>query len=183
MNYQIKNNWRNWIMNMILVGNEMQAVIDAVVKYKSDVEDRLCLEMSSLIAVMDERDVEIAELEEVVEVLVDDNRELLAEVDELKAKLAISNMMISERERAMRELVDMVTAAAAPKPRGYAEFIKQERKMEEIAKAQASCCEQGFCGTDKCGGSCDETSRAKPSLHEVPSVGAFSFMGYDDSFF
>lgn len=112
-----------------------------------------------------ELEAEVTALQDEICNLVDDNRELLQEIAELRRVLG---MVVDDRAELHNIVKDMQEALAEYRIRealgDYYKYLekevaeeKEEKEQQETEeKVQPDCCAAGHCGTDKCGGCCKE---------------------------
>ena len=163
-------------MRMIIAGEYTSNIIDAVDAYASKrVEDALKVaaetsqELTKAIVesydrAIDEANGYAAELEAEVEALqgevcnlVDDNKELLHEIAELRGAL---DMMVEDRTKLRNIIDDMKEALAEYRVKEalgeYYKYLERDEPQEVEEKEQPDCCAAGHCGTDKCAERCVE---------------------------
>src|SRR5574344_661949 len=163
-------------MRIIMAGEHTSNIIDAVDAYANKrVEDALEVaaettqELTKAIVesydrAIDEATEYAAELEAEVEALqdevcslVDDNRELLQEIEGLKGAL---NMVVNDRTELHKIIDDMREALAEYRVKEamgeYYKYLERDEPQETEEKVQPDCCAAGHCGTDECGGNCEE---------------------------
>ena len=162
-------------MRMIIAGEYTSNIIDAVDAYASKrVEDALKVaaetsqELTKAIVQSYDRTIDnmtghVVELEAEVDALqdevcnlVDDNRELLQEIAELRRAL---DMVVNDRAELHKIIEDMQEALAEYRVKEalgeyYKYLEKDEVKVEE--KEEPACCAAGHCETDKCEERCVE---------------------------
>lgn len=105
-----------------------------------------------------ELEAEVDALQDEVCNLVDDNRELLQEIAELRRTL---DMVVNDRAELHKIIEDMQEALAEYRLKeGLGEYYKYlekgEAETETEEKEQPACCAAGYCGTDKCAERCVE---------------------------
>ena len=163
-------------MRMIMAGEYTSNIIDAVDAYANKrVEDALEVaaettqELTKAIVqsydrAIDEANEHAAELEAEVEALqdevcnlVDDNRELLHEIAELRGAL---DMMVEDRTQLRNIIDDMKEALAEYRVKEamgeYYKYLERDEPQEVEEKEQPDCCAAGHCGTDECGEHCKD---------------------------
>ena len=163
-------------MRMIIAGEYTSNIIDAVDAYASKrVEDALEVaaettqELTKAIVesydrAIDEANGYAAELEAEVDVLqdevcnlVDDNRELLQEIAELRRAL---DMVVSDRTELHKIIDDMQEALAEYRVKEalgeYYKYLERVEPQEVEEKEEPACCAAGHCGTDECGEHCKD---------------------------
>lgn len=163
-------------MRMIIAGEYTSNIIDAVDAYASKrVEDALEVaaettqELTKAIVesydrAIDEATEYAAELEAEVEALqdevcnlVDDNRELLQEIAELRRAL---DMVVSDRTELHKIIDDMQEALAEYRVKEalgeYYKYLERVEPQEVEEKEEPACCAAGHCGTDECGEHCKD---------------------------
>ena len=163
-------------MRIIMAGEYTSNIIDAVDAYANKrVEDALEVaaettqELTKAIVesydrAIDEANGYAAELEAEVEALqdevcnlVDDNRELLHEVAELRGAL---DTMVEDRTKLRNIIDDMKEALAEYRVKEalgeYYKYLERDEPQEVEEKVQPDCCAAGHCGTDECGEHCKD---------------------------
>lgn len=162
-------------MRMIIAGEYTSNIIDAVDAYASKrVEDALEVaaettqeltkaivqsydrKLDNMTGYVVELEAEVEALQDEVCNLVDDNRELLQEIAELRRAL---DMVVNDRAELHKIIEDMQEALAEYRVKEalgeyYKYLEKDEVKVEE--KEEPACCAAGNCGTDKCEERCIE---------------------------
>ena len=163
-------------MRIIMAGEYTSNIIDAVDAYANKrVEDALEVaaettqELTKAIVesydrAIDEATEHAAELEAEVEALqdeicnlVDDNRELLHEIAELRGAL---DMAVEDRTKLRNIIDDMKEALAEYRVKEalgeYYKYLERDEPQEVEEKVQPDCCAAGHCGTDECGEHCKD---------------------------
>ena len=163
-------------MRIIMAGEYTSNIIDAVDAYANKrVEDALEVaaettqELTKAIVesydrAIDEANEHAAELEAEVEALqdevcnlVDDNRELLHEIAELRGAL---DMMVEDRTQLRNIIDDMKEALAEYRVKEalgeYYKYLERDEPQEVEEKVQPDCCAAGHCETDECGEHCKD---------------------------
>ena len=163
-------------MRIIMAGEYTSNIIDAVDAYANKrVEDALEVaaettqELTKAIVesydrAIDEANEHAAELEAEVEALqdevcnlVDDNRELLHEIAELRGAL---DMMVEDRTQLRNIIDDMKEALAEYRVKEamgeYYKYLERDEPQEVEEKEEPDCCAAGHCGTDECGEHCKD---------------------------
>ena len=163
-------------MRIIMAGEYTSNIIDAVDAYANKrVEDALEVaaettqELTKAIVesydrAIDEATEHAAELEAEVEALqdevcnlVDDNRELLHEIAELRGAL---DMMVEDRTKLRNIIDDMKEALAEYRVKEalgeYYKYLERDEPQEVEEKEEPDCCAAGHCGTDECGEHCKD---------------------------
>ena len=163
-------------MRMIIAGEYTSNIIDAVDAYANKrVEDALEVaaettqELTKAIVesydrAIDEATEYAAELEAEVEALqgevcnlVDDNRELLHEIAELRGAL---DMVVNDRAELHKIIEDMQEALAEYRVKEalgeYYKYLERVEPQEVEEKEEPACCAAGHCGTDECGEHCKD---------------------------
>ena len=163
-------------MRIIMAGEYTSNIIDAVDAYANKrVEDALEVaaettqELTKAIVesydrAIDEANGYAAELEAEVEALqdevcnlVDDNRELLHEIAELRGAL---DMVVEDRVQLRNIIDDMKEALAEYRVKEalgeYYKYLERDEPQEVEEKEQPDCCAAGHCGTDECGEHCKD---------------------------
>ena len=104
-----------------------------------------------------ELEAEVEALQDEVCNLVDDNRELLHEVAELRGAL---DMMVEDRTKLRNIIDDMKEALAEYRVKEalgeYYKYLERDEPQEVEEKVQPDCCAAGHCGTDECGEHCKD---------------------------
>lgn len=159
-----------------MAGEYTSNIIDAVDAYANKrVEDALEVaaettqELTKAIVesydrAIDEANEHAAELEAEVEALqdevcnlVDDNRELLHEITELRSAL---DMAVEDRTKLRNIIDDMKEALAEYRVKEamgeYYKYLERDEPQEVEEKVQPDCCAAGHCGTDECGEHCKD---------------------------
>lgn len=159
-----------------MAGEYTSNIIDAVDAYANKrVEDALEVaaettqELTKAIVesydrAIDEANEHAAELEAEVEALqdevcnlVDDNKELLHEIAELRGAL---DMMVEDRTQLRNIIDDMKEALAEYRVKEamgeYYKYLERDEPQEVEEKEQPDCCAAGHCGTDECGEHCKD---------------------------
>ena len=159
-----------------MAGEYTSNIIDAVDAYANKrVEDALEVaaettqELTKAIVesydrAIDEANGHAAELEAEVEALqdevcnlVDDNKELLHEIAELRGAL---DMMVEDRTELHNIIDDMKEALAEYRVKEalgeYYKYLERDEPQEVEEKVQPDCCAAGHCGTDECEEHCIE---------------------------
>lgn len=163
-------------MRMIIAGEYTSNIIDAVDAYASKrVENALKVaaettqELTKIIVQSYDREIDeateyAAELEAEVEALqdevcnlVDDNRELLQEIAELRRAL---DMVVNDRAELHKIIEDMQEALAEYRVKEalgeYYKYLERVEPQEVEEKEEPACCAAGHCGTDECEEHCIE---------------------------
>ena len=163
-------------MRIIMAGEYTSNIIDAVDAYANKrVEDALEVaaettqELTKAIVqsydrAIDEATEHVAELEAEVEALqdevcnlVDDNRELLHEIAELRGAL---DMVVEDRTKLRNIIDDMQEALAEYRVKEalgeYYKYLERVEPQEVEEKEEPDCCAAGHCGTDECGEHCKD---------------------------
>lgn len=163
-------------MRIIMAGEYTSNIIDAVDAYANKrVEDALEVaaettqELTKAIVesydrAIDEANEHAAELEAEVGALqdevcnlVDDNKELLHEIAELRGAL---DMMVEDRTKLRNIIDDMKEALAEYRVKEamgeYYKYLERDEPQEVEEKEQPDCCAAGHCGTDECGEHCKD---------------------------
>lgn len=159
-----------------MAGEYTSNIIDAVDAYASKrVEDALKVaaettqELTKIIVQSYDREIDeateyAAELEAEVEALqdevcnlVDDNRELLQEIAELRRAL---DMVVNDRAELHKIIEDMQEALAEYRVKEalgeYYKYLERVEPQEVEEKEEPACCAAGHCGTDECEEHCIE---------------------------
>ena len=159
-----------------MAGEYTSNIIDAVDAYANKrVEDALEVaaettqELTKAIVesydrAIDEATEHAAELEAEVEALqdevcnlVDDNRELLHEIAELRGAL---DMVVEDRTKLRNIIDDMKEALAEYRVKEalgeYYKYLERDEPQEVEEKEEPDCCAAGHCGTDECGEHCKD---------------------------
>lgn len=104
-----------------------------------------------------ELEAEVEALQEEVCNLVDDNKELLHEIAELRGAL---DMMVEDRTKLRNIIDDMKEALAEYRVKEalgeYYKYLERDEPQEVEEKEQPDCCAAGHCGTDECGEHCKD---------------------------
>ena len=104
-----------------------------------------------------ELEAEVEALQDEVCNLVDDNRELLHEVAELRGAL---DMMVEDRTKLRNIIDDMKEALAEYRVKEamgeYYKYLERDEPQEVEEKEEPDCCAAGHCGTDECGEHCKD---------------------------
>ena len=163
-------------MRIIMAGEYTSNIIDAVDAYANKrVEDALEVaaettqELTKAIVesydrAIDEATEHAAELEAEVEALqgevcnlVDDNKELLHEIAELRGAL---DMAVEDRTKLRNIIDDMKEALAEYRVKEalgeYYKYLERVEPQEVEEKEEPDCCAAGHCGTDECGEHCKD---------------------------
>ena len=164
-------------MRMIIAGEHTGNIIDAVQAYASKrVEDALKVaaetsqeltkaivqsydrRLDDMTEYVVELEAEVDALQDEVCNLVDDNRELLQEIAELRRVL---DMVVNDRTELHKIIEDMQEALAEYRVKEalgeyYKYLEKGEAETETEEKEQPACCAAGHCGTDECEEHCIE---------------------------
>ena len=163
-------------MRIIMAGEYTSNIIDAVDAYANKrVEDALEVaaeatqELTKAIVqsydrAIDEANGYAAELEAEVESLqdevcnlVDDNKELLHEIAELRGAL---DMAVEDRTKLRNIIDDMKEALAEYRVKEalgeYYKYLERDEPQEVEEKEEPDCCAAGHCGTDECGEHCKD---------------------------
>lgn len=163
-------------MRMIIAGEYTSNIIDAVDAYASKrVEDALEVaaettqeltkaivqsydrKLDNMTGYVVELEAEVDALQDEVCNLVDDNRELLQEIAELRRAL---DMVVNDRAELHKIIEDMQEALAEYRVKEalgeYYEYLERVEPQEVEEKEEPACCAAGHCGTDKCAESCKE---------------------------
>ena len=164
-------------MRMIIAGEYTSNIIDAVDAYASKrVEDALKVaaetsqeltkaivqsydrRLDDMTEYVVELEAEVDALQDEVCNLVDDNRELLQEIAELRRVL---DMVVNDRTELHKIIEDMQEALAEYRVKEalgeyYKYLEKGEAETETEEKEQPACCAAGHCGTDECEEHCIE---------------------------
>lgn len=163
-------------MRMIIAGEYTSNIIDAVDAYASKrVEDALEVaaettqeltkaivqsydrKLDNMTGYVVELEAEVEALQDEVCNLVDDNRELLQEIAELRRAL---DMVVNDRAELHKIIEDMQEALAEYRVKEalgeYYEYLERVEPQEVEEKEEPACCAEGHCGTDKCAESCKE---------------------------
>lgn len=157
-------------MRMIIAGEYTSNIIDAVDAYASKrVEDALEVaaettqeltkaivqsydrRLDNMTGYVVELEAEVETLQDEVCNLVDDNRELLQEIAELRRAL---DMVVNDRTELRKIIEDMQEALAEYRVKEalgeYYEYLERVEPQEVEEKEEPACCAAGHCGTDKC---------------------------------
>ena len=163
-------------MRMIIAGEYTSNIIDAVDAYASKrVEDALEVaaettqeltkaivqsydrKLDNMTGYVVELEAEVEALQDEVCNLVDDNRELLQEIAELRRAL---DMVVNDRAELHKIIEDMQEALAEYRVKEalgeYYEYLERVEPQEVEEKEEPACCAAGHCGTDKCAERCKE---------------------------
>lgn len=163
-------------MRMIIAGEYTSNIIDAVDAYASKrVEDALEVaaettqeltkaivqsydrKLDNMTGYVVELEAEVEALQDEVCNLVDDNRELLQEIAELRRAL---DMVVNDRAELRKIIEDMQEALAEYRVKEalgeYYEYLERVEPQEVEEKEEPACCAAGHCGTDECAESCKE---------------------------
>ena len=164
-------------MRMIIAGEHTGNIIDAVQAYANKrVEDALKVaaetsqeltkaivqsydrRLDDMTEYVVELEAEVDALQDEVCNLVDDNRELLQEIAELRRVL---DMVVNDRTELHKIIEDMQEALAEYRVKEalgeyYKYLEKGEAETETEEKEQPACCAAGHCGTDECAERCVE---------------------------
>ena len=104
-----------------------------------------------------ELEAEVDALQDEVCNLVDDNRELLQEIAELRRAL---DMVVSDRTELHKIIDDMKEALAEYRVKEalgeYYKYLERVEPQEVEEKEEPVCCAAGHCGTDECEEHCIE---------------------------
>ena len=104
-----------------------------------------------------ELEAEVEALQDEVCSLVDDNRELLHEITELRGAL---DMVVNDRTELHKIIDDMRKALAEYRVKEamgeYYKYLEKDESQETEEKVQPDCCAAGHCGTDECGEHCKD---------------------------
>lgn len=163
-------------MRMIIAGEYTSNIRDAVDAYASKrVENALKVaaettqELTKAIVQSYDRTIDditgyVVELEAEVDALqdevcnlVDDNRELLQEIAELRRAL---DMVVNDRAELHKIIEDMQEALAEYRVKEalgeYYKYLERVEPQEVEEKEEPACCAAGHCGTDECEEHCIE---------------------------
>lgn len=163
-------------MRMIIAGEYTSNIIDAVDAYASKrVEDALEVaaettqeltkaivqsydrKLDNMTGYVVELEAEVEALQDEVCNLVDDNRELLQEIAELRRAL---DMVVNDRAELHKIIDDMQEALAEYRVKEalgeYYKYLERVEPQEVEEKEEPACCAAGHCGTDECAESCKE---------------------------
>lgn len=163
-------------MRMIIAGEYTGNIIDAVDAYASKrVEDALEVaaettqeltkaivqsydrRLDNMTGYVVELEAEVEALQDEVCNLVDDNRELLQEIAELRRAL---DMVVNDRTELHKIIEDMQEALAEYRVKEalgeYYKYLERVEPQEVEEKEEPACCAAGHCGTDECAESCVE---------------------------
>lgn len=163
-------------MRMIIAGEYTSNIIDAVDAYASKrVEDALEVaaettqeltkaivqsydrKLDNMTGYVVELEAEVEALQDEVCNLVDDNRELLQEIAELRRAL---DMVVNDRAELHKIIEDMQEALAEYRVKEalgeYYKYLERVEPQEVEEKEEPACCAAGHCGTDECAESCKE---------------------------
>lgn len=104
-----------------------------------------------------ELEAEVGALQDEVCNLVDDNKELLHEIAELRGAL---DMMVEDRTQLRNIIDDMKEALAEYRVKEamgeYYKYLERDEPQEVEEKEEPDCCAAGHCGTDECGEHCKD---------------------------
>ena len=104
-----------------------------------------------------ELEAEVEALQDEVCNLVDDNKELLHEIAELRGAL---DMMVEDRTKLRNIIDDMKEALAEYRVKEamgeYYKYLERDEPQEVEEKEEPDCCAAGHCGTDECGEHCKD---------------------------
>lgn len=104
-----------------------------------------------------ELEAEVEALQDEVCSLVDDNRELLHEIAELRGAL---DMVVEDRTKLRNIIEDMQEALAEYRVKEalgeYYKYLERVEPQEVEEKEEPDCCAAGHCGTDECGEHCKD---------------------------
>ena len=104
-----------------------------------------------------ELEAEVEALQDEVCNLVDDNRELLHEIAELRGAL---DMVVNDRAELHKIIEDMQEALAEYRVKEalgeYYKYLERVEPQEVEEKEEPACCAAGHCGTDECGEHCKD---------------------------
>lgn len=104
-----------------------------------------------------ELEAEVEALQDEVCNLVDDNRELLQEIAELRRAL---DMVVNDRAELHKIIEDMQEALAEYRVKEalgeYYKYLERVEPQEVEEKEEPACCAAGHCGTDECGEHCKD---------------------------
>ena len=157
-------------MRMIIAGEYTSNIIDAVDAYASKrVEDALEVaaettqeltkaivqsydrKLDNMTGYVVELEAEVETLQDEVCNLVDDNRELLQEIAELRRAL---DMVVNDRAELHKIIEDMQEALAEYRVKEalgeYYKYLERVEPQEVEEKEEPACCAAGHCGTDEC---------------------------------
>ena len=163
-------------MRMIIAGEHTGNIIDAVQAYANKrVEDALKVaaetsqeltkaivqsydrRLDDMTEYVVELEAEVDALQDEVCNLVDDNRELLQEIAELRRVL---DMVVNDRTELHKIIEDMQEALAEYRVKEalgeYYKYLERVEPQEVEEKEEPDCCAAGHCGTDKCAERCVE---------------------------
>ena len=163
-------------MRMIIAGEHTGNIIDAVQAYANKrVEDALKVaaetsqeltkaivqsydrRLDDMTEYVVELEAEVDALQDEVCNLVDDNRELLQEIAELRRVL---DMVVNDRTELHKIIEDMQEALAEYRVKEalgeYYKYLERVEPQEVEEKEEPACCAAGHCGTDKCAERCVE---------------------------
>ena len=163
-------------MRIIMAGEYTSNIMDAVDAYANkrvegalEVAAETTQELTKAIVesynrAIDEATEHVAELEAEVEALqdevcnlVDDNRELLQEIAELRGALD----MVAEDRTKLHNIIESMQEALAEyrikEALGeYYKYLERVEPQEVEEKEEPDCCAAGHCGTDECGEHCKD---------------------------
>ena len=163
-------------MRIIMAGEYTSNIIDAVDAYANKrVEDALEVaaettqeltkaivqsydrKLDNMTGYVVELEAEVEALQDEVCNLVDDNRELLQEIAELRRAL---DMVVNDRAELHKIIEDMQEALAEYRVKEalgeYYKYLERVEPQEVEEKEEPACCAAGHCGTDKCGEHCKD---------------------------
>ena len=104
-----------------------------------------------------ELEAEVEALQDEVCNLVDDNKELLHEIAELRGAL---DMAVEDRTKLRNIIDDMKEALAEYRVKEalgeYYKYLERDEPQEVEEKEEPDCCAAGHCGTDECGEHCKD---------------------------
>ena len=104
-----------------------------------------------------ELEAEVEALQDEVCNLVDDNKELLHEIAELRGAL---DTMVEDRTKLRNIIDDMKEALAEYRVKEalgeYYKYLERVEPQEVEEKGEPDCCAAGHCGTDECGEHCKD---------------------------
>ena len=163
-------------MRMIIAGEHTGNIIDAVQAYANKrVEDALKVaaetsqeltkaivqsydrRLDDMTEYVVELEAEVDALQDEVCNLVDDNRELLQEIAELRRVL---DMVVNDRTELHKIIEDMQEALAEYRVKEalgeYYKYLERVEPQEVEEKEEPACCAAGHCGTDECEEHCIE---------------------------
>ena len=163
-------------MRIIMAGEYTSNIIDAVDAYANKrVEDALEVaaettqeltkaivqsydrKLDNMTGYVVELEAEVEALQDEVCNLVDDNRELLQEIAELRRAL---DMVVNDRAELHKIIEDMQEALAEYRVKEalgeYYKYLERVEPQEVEEKEEPACCAAGHCGTDECGEHCKD---------------------------